>query len=547
MFASRLDCQPQYEALSYVWGDNTTSIQIWINDQCFMIGSNLYGVLTELRAEKSPCRVLWVDAICINQLDIPEKSQQVARMTEIYQKASSTIMWIGKEEQSLRSALLDILNLNKEPWCSDPERFDGRSLTVGSQIISSMEAVMSQPYFSRSWITQEIVVSRCPVIVAGSCKVKFEEISSAFYSVNMLQPGASKYAAQFVALDTIRMAIMKTRANKHEVAKVNNNQPRADLPDDRRLNHNTGRGPTVLPDLTQLLVSERDRGATDARDKVYALLGINGIAGCSQFSPDYTRTASELYTAVAAQLIQQSNGLRILSASQPRYSNLDIPSWVPDWSQPWRGGIDRRDSFSSGKSFNPHLCVNTKNKTISLYGVKVDTIRQMLRTPFMDWEYMDIVDPLADVLEREAEKLGFRRQFLYEEPAVTLLQVLVAGRGPFVMSKDLHRNDNYSCTGEVQWNSHNLHKRRWDRFKDNLAWLENEWDMFETAHGHFGLAPTCIIPGDSVWILGGGNVPFTLRQREQGGYKLIGECYLNGFMKDCVDTSKGAPDRIVIS
>lgn len=167
IFVNNLECLPPYEALSYVWGANSNPISITVNDQPLPIGRNLYEALIELRAEISPRRILWVDAICINQLDDVEKSQQVARMVEIYAKAFSTTMWIGKKDKTLGSALHDIRNLNKHRG-NNRWQDDGRSYIFGNKLPSSMDLIMSQSYFSRSWITQEIAVSRCLTVTSGS-------------------------------------------------------------------------------------------------------------------------------------------------------------------------------------------------------------------------------------------------------------------------------------------------------------------------------------------------------------------------------------------
>ena|SRR5438045_831816 len=73
------DGQPIYEALSYVWGDPENRRPIQLNDHLFEVTENLWMVLRRLR-DHAIRRVLWVDAICINQTDNEEKSQQVAMM-----------------------------------------------------------------------------------------------------------------------------------------------------------------------------------------------------------------------------------------------------------------------------------------------------------------------------------------------------------------------------------------------------------------------------------------------------------------------------------
>lgn len=56
--------------------------------------------------------------------------------------------------------------------------------------------------------------------------------------------------------------------------------------------------------------------------------------------------------------------------------------------------------------------------------------------------------------------------------------------------------------------------------------------FFLTADGHFGLGPPCMQTQDTIAVLFGGDVPFILRPTDSGtSYKLIGECYLHGFMR----------------
>lgn len=55
-----------YEALSYVWGTRLSAKRIWLDGSEFDVTENLYEALLHLRWQEED-RVLWVDAICIDQ------------------------------------------------------------------------------------------------------------------------------------------------------------------------------------------------------------------------------------------------------------------------------------------------------------------------------------------------------------------------------------------------------------------------------------------------------------------------------------------------
>lgn len=89
-----------FEALSYVWGDTSAGKKtIKVNGAPFQVGANLYSALLRLRL-KDDYRVLWADAICINQDDIPERVSQVGLMREIYKTGKQTVAWLGEADES---------------------------------------------------------------------------------------------------------------------------------------------------------------------------------------------------------------------------------------------------------------------------------------------------------------------------------------------------------------------------------------------------------------------------------------------------------------
>jgi len=87
---------PEYEALSYEWGcppSASNQYTIQINSRLMVIARNLWLALYELR-DRRKRRTLWIDALCINQLDVLERSCQVSRMGDIYSQAITVVAWI---------------------------------------------------------------------------------------------------------------------------------------------------------------------------------------------------------------------------------------------------------------------------------------------------------------------------------------------------------------------------------------------------------------------------------------------------------------------
>ena len=88
-----LDGAPKFAALSYTWGDPTPRHSLTISNCAIGVGENLYQALRHITGHALSVQRLfektcfWA-AICINQGDEPEKSSQVWRMKEIYERGS---------------------------------------------------------------------------------------------------------------------------------------------------------------------------------------------------------------------------------------------------------------------------------------------------------------------------------------------------------------------------------------------------------------------------------------------------------------------------
>lgn len=94
------DASLEYEAVSYTWGDTTQQRAIYFRDRKgeLAVGENCHYALQCLRLGHKD-RLLWIDAICINQENITERSRQVRIMDSVYNRAFSVVVFLGKKSQ----------------------------------------------------------------------------------------------------------------------------------------------------------------------------------------------------------------------------------------------------------------------------------------------------------------------------------------------------------------------------------------------------------------------------------------------------------------
>jgi hypothetical protein len=101
---------PKYEALSYAWGEPVFShtVQEVISNARLSITVNLHDALQAIRHQRKP-RVLWIDAICINQLVLKEKNHQVASMGKIFVDAWRVVVWLGRAPSRVMCIFQDLI------------------------------------------------------------------------------------------------------------------------------------------------------------------------------------------------------------------------------------------------------------------------------------------------------------------------------------------------------------------------------------------------------------------------------------------------------
>ncbi|KAE8337517.1 heterokaryon incompatibility protein-domain-containing protein [Aspergillus arachidicola] len=233
-----------YEALSYVWGSESTPRCIFLDGTTLSITDNLYAALLHLRDHQLP-RMLWVDAVCINQQDEQEKGYQIQLMPTIYGRASHVIVWLGEAADHSDRALEDIrLAADDEPFKYEPARPREKDYTA-------ILTLLQRPWFRRIWVLQEISAARSILVMCGHFKINGIAFASGLNELNLTN---TDYASSGLE-NTIRSITYLMRGAISRPDYVTR--------------------PYGMLSLGELIDMYHTREATKKHDKVYALLGMS--------------------------------------------------------------------------------------------------------------------------------------------------------------------------------------------------------------------------------------------------------------------------------
>lgn len=123
-----LDNALAYTALPYNWGYASRKRAIVVDGAICAVTENLEAALRHLRLQDKRL-TLWVDALCINQSDEVEKSEQMQQMRQVYSQATSVVAWLGPTADQSDLAM---------HWI---EQFEGRFLELGIGTKPEMQLV----------------------------------------------------------------------------------------------------------------------------------------------------------------------------------------------------------------------------------------------------------------------------------------------------------------------------------------------------------------------------------------------------------------------
>ncbi|KAG7421289.1 Heterokaryon incompatibility protein 6, OR allele [Fusarium oxysporum f. sp. rapae] len=303
LYQSHLDDIISYEALSYAWEGQDKSQEIIVDGKYLSITASLNDALFHLRKPDED-RVLWIDALCIDQNNIKERGHQVNRMGEIYKKAEKVVIWLGYINGSaikLQSAINMFgrnlpLNAFRE-WSRDDNRWKDQWKEVEadlgsyrrSELVEGLQSLMEKPWFSRVWILQEVANAKRTII---GCNIG--EIPGRIFS---LLPHAMdvEVSEQCQAVLDIMPHPLRRSQNRN---------------------------------LCNLLWRFRGCKATDPRDRIYALLGMASDVENIGIRADYAMEEKAVIREFCGYLLGQG-----WEANLPAPAIEDLQSKLPSLSK----------------------------------------------------------------------------------------------------------------------------------------------------------------------------------------------------------------------
>ena len=321
---------PSYHAISYAWGDKRLTTNVSMNGKELEVTINSDYALRQSQWH-GRVQYIWIDSICIDQVNNNEKGHQVEMMGDIFRNASHVLACVGSHadaselvmsvpfwahslEYSRISPMKDALvgNIFTKTLLRS-RNFRTLMWIVRIQLVDLLKLLkafltfMERPYFTRVWIVQELFMAKRTSMCCGAAQRPVEELfsiirnfSSFYFSrplILSLEHSATSFLPaplrllKYLSRSQIRIArrecatILTHRALKHFAYGISSYPT-----------HNS---------LYSLILNTRELRCEDPRDKVYSLLAMTKWNVATPIIPDYSATVFEVAEAAQRKMMQE--------------------------------------------------------------------------------------------------------------------------------------------------------------------------------------------------------------------------------------------------
>jgi hypothetical protein len=368
-----LEDAPPFNALSYTWGkpyretsgDDPESPPEFVktikcNGIKIKVTRNLFDGLVSFK-QLGICGFLWVDAVCINQADLNERSSQVLFMGEVYSQAENVLVWLGHHAEGIEEfswATTDFLDLVQSP---EEPTFVRSPFTASSlvdepfwaehgleypvaKLIKVYNFYISCRWFSRMWVFQEVALAKNVRFFCGRNELSFQRTT--LFAVLLSRVG---WLSSVAAIANINRGNAPDWLTEILIIWFVTGQYNLGLTTDpvsalwtEGVLWTKGIRNGPISKLYVLLYLCRRYSCFDPRDKIYALLGFisqklsrRSISIVNYVRPDYKTDVNILFTDVMSFILSSSTTLDLIGDTRRSASNshpYQLPSWVIDFS-----------------------------------------------------------------------------------------------------------------------------------------------------------------------------------------------------------------------
>jgi hypothetical protein len=449
--------------------------------------------------------------------------------------------------------------------------------------VTKATELLSREYWKRVWILQEIIVSSSIVFQCGNSTISFPTLYASVGHLHLIGTHITNWQLQRSGgihnLDEQARLVFSfgiSVATKASQVSPTTKLFGARLRYQKSLVDLSEPGSSLFELLARIHVTGALKsycGATNPRDRIFALLGVANDMEKLGLVPDYdqAKSCSEIYTQ-AARAIIKSGQVDLLSLSQSEGKQKDVPSWVPDWRADWIlrpcGQLPWDTAFKAfttpeGLKFEalPEL-ENGHHEQLLLHGCQVDVIEKLGNpwtphyidgcvsdTPGIAAYLLDIANLCQDSNIKFAESKrpiyadNFDRNHAHTRIPVADQEEIAGvsiGRstqktdeGYSHVMQDVVNSANealcrlgpqeYVPQGLVTRSSANM------LYRNMMGW-QRDRRPFLSEKGYVGLAPLHVQAGDVIVLFVKAKFPYVLRDSGNGTYSLVGEAYVHGIM-----------------
>jgi hypothetical protein len=179
---------------------------------------------------------LWIDALCIDQLDAHERTHQVGIMSQIFGRADQVISWLGPAYDNSEHAMNAFAGYTSERESSEHLILDQRELS------EAICRLCERPYWKRLWVFQELKHAKDIKLMCGDETISWSQFKQLWRAI-----------IEIATTDEVR----SERLNQSLATRMM-----------------TLRSKPMNFSLWNLLNETRNLECADRRDRVYALLSV---------------------------------------------------------------------------------------------------------------------------------------------------------------------------------------------------------------------------------------------------------------------------------